>query len=62
MHLTQSNLKELDILQGKHLKAIMGLSYSCRISPLLEGLNMIRISTMVKFGALSFFQILSAEL
>ena len=56
VHLTQSNLKELDTLQGKHLKTTMGLSYSCRTSPLLEGLNMIPISTMVKFGALSLFK------
>ena len=56
VHLTQSNLKELDTLQGKHLKTIMGLSYSCSTSPLLEGLNMIPISTMVKFGALGLFK------
>ena len=47
IYLSQTKLKELDdVLQNKHLKAILGLKYSSHSTPLLKALSVLPVSAL----------------
>ena len=51
IHLSNCNLRELDKMQSKHVKCIMGLKSSSRTTVLLQSLSIIPVSKCIKIGA-----------
>ena len=51
VHLSHTELKELDKVQSKHIKCIMGLKYSSHTTALLNGLAVMPTSTVIQLDA-----------
>ena len=56
MFLTKSMLNELNTLQGKHIKTVLGLHHNVRSTPLMEALDIPSVSTMTGIGALNLLK------
>ena len=54
--MTKSNLKELDTLQGKQLKSVLGLHRSSRTTPLLGAMDILPVSTLIMKESLGLFK------
>ena len=52
LHLTKSNLKDLDKLQSKLLKTVLGLKTQCRTTPLLRATDITPVSTVINASSL----------
>ena len=55
MYLNNENIKDLDKLQGKLVKCIVGLSSRYRTTPLLQALKLQKISNVVELNTLQLF-------
>ena len=55
MYLNNENLKDLDNLQGKLVKCIVGLSSRYRTTPLLQALKLQKISNVLELNTLQLF-------
>ena len=55
-NLSQTKLKELDVLQNKHLQAILGLKYSSHSTPLLKALSVLPVSALVNLNAVTLLE------
>ena len=53
---TKPNLKKLDKAQGKYLKSMLGLSYSCHTTPLLQALCIPSCSTAVLLSSMDLIK------
>ena len=56
VYMTKSDLKELDTLQGKQLKSVLGLHRSSRTTPLLGAMNILPVSTLIMKESLGLFK------
>ena len=54
--LSKSSLKELNTLQGKHIKTVLGLHHNVRSTPLMEALDIPSVSNMTDTGALNLLK------
>ena len=54
--ITKGNLATLDKLQGKHLKAMLGLSFNCHTTPLLQALGIDPCSVSISLSALDLLR------
>ena len=51
-----TELKELDKVQSKHIKCIMGLKYSSHTTALLNGLAVMPTSTVIQLDAVNLLK------
>ena len=49
-------MNQVEVIQGKCLKAALGLKYYCKTSPLLHALNIDRVSTSIEIHQLALFK------
>ena len=56
VYMTKSNLKELDTLQGKQLKSVLGLHQSSRTTPLLGAIDILPVSPLIMKESLGLFK------
>jgi hypothetical protein len=56
IHLTKSDLATLDKTQGKHVKSILGLDYSCHTTPILQALNVQAVSKSVSVSCIDLLK------
>ena len=56
MNISKSNLKQLDTIHGKCVKAILGVSYSSRTTPLLQALNLDSVTKTVQKQSLDLLK------
>ena len=54
--LTKSSLNELNTLQGKNIKTVLGLNHNVRSTPLMEALDIPSVSTRTDIGALNLLK------
>ena len=56
VHLSHTELKELDKVQSKHIKCMMGLKYSSHTTALLNGLAVMSTSTAIQLDAVNLLK------
>ena len=56
VNISKTKIKELDKIQGKHIKCILGLKYNTRTTPLLEAINLSLVSKTVESMSLDLLR------
>ena len=56
VHLSNTELKELDKVQSKHIKCMIGLKFTLRTTALLKGLSVMPTSTAIQLDAVNMLQ------
>ena len=59
--LSKQNLSDMDKIQSKYIKAVLGLRNQCRNTPILQALRVTTVSRSIQMSYLSLFKIMCAQ-